>query len=301
MLKLSVVICTYNRERFLPDALESLKKQTAPASVYEIVIVNNNSTDKTETISLDFKNNNPNLNITYCVEANPGLSFARNRGIVEAQADLISFIDDDGIAREDYIENLITSFETHKTYGAIGGKVIPIYEEKTEPVWMSKYIQGVVSKVDYGDKIVDFTKKYPAGCNMAFRKDLFAKFGNFNTDLVYRGDDKFVFTNFKSKGVKILYDPTVFVNHFIDAYRTETKFIHKISKSIGASERLRLQNSGIGAHILKLAEYTYKFCGSCALLVLFTLKGQFPKGQYAVKIMYYTIVGYFQAQKSASL
>ena len=301
MLELSVVICTYNRDRFLPDVLKSLKKQSAQADVFEIVIINNNSNDKTEEISLAFQKNNPQLNVTYFIESNPGLSFARNRGIKEAKADLISFIDDDGIAREDYVTNLIESFKKHSEYGAIGGKVIPIYEEGEEPAWMNKYIQGVVSKVDYGDKIIDFNKKYPAGCNMAFRKKLFSEFGGFNTDLVYRGDDKFVFANLREHGVKVIYDPNVFVNHFIDSYRTESKFINKISKSIGASERLRLQNSGFMPNLAKLAEYIFKFGASLALAVVYTLKGQFPKGHYSVKVMWFTIIGYFQAGKSASL
>ena len=301
MLELSVVICTYNRDRFLPDVLKSLTKQNANNEIFEIVIINNNSNDKTEEISLAFQKNNPLLNVTYFIESNPGLSFARNRGIKEAKADLISFIDDDGIAREDYVTNLIESFKKHPEYGAVGGKVIPIYEEGEEPAWMNKYIQGVVSKVDYGDKIIDFDKKYPAGCNMAFRKNLFAKYGGFNTDLVYRGDDKFVFANLREHGVKVIYDPNVFVNHFIDSYRTESKFINKISKSIGASERLRLQNSGFFSNLLKLSEYIFKFGASIVLAIVYTLKGQFPKGHYSVKVMWFTIIGYFQAGKSASL
>jgi glycosyltransferase involved in cell wall biosynthesis len=300
-MRISVIICTYNRDRFLPDALKSLLKQNASPEDFEIVIVNNNSNDKTEEISLNFIEQNPSLNVSYYFEPNPGLSFARNRGIKEAKADLISYIDDDGIAREDYVKNLITAFDNNPEYGAVGGKVIPIYESGEEPAWMNKYIQGVVSKVDYGEKVKDFEKKYPAGCNMAFRKYLFGDFGGFNTDLVYRGDDKFVFHNLKSHGVKVLYEPNIFVNHFIDSYRTEPKFINKISKSIGASEKLRLQDEGFVANLSKLLEYLFKFSASIALLVMYALKGQYPKGQYSVKVMFYTILGYFQAKKSASL
>ncbi len=300
-MKLSVVICTYNREKFLPDALASLTKQTINNNDFEILIVNNNSTDNTECIALEFQKAHPELNVKYVVEPNPGLSFARNKGIKEASCELISFIDDDAIARQDYVENLIRSFEEHPSYGAIGGKVIPIYEGGVEPVWMNKYIQGVVSKVDYGDKVINFSKKYPAGCNMAFRKHLFDDFGYFNTDLVYRGDDKFVFSNFRKNGVKVLYDPNVFVNHFIDSYRIEPKFIDKISKSVGASERLRLQHEGIFPNVLKMLEFLYKFAASFALAIIYTLKGQYPKGKYSVKVMWHIILGFFKAKTSASL
>jgi len=298
---LSVVICTYNRAKYLPDALKSLTLQSANCFDFEIVIVNNNSTDNTELLCLDFIKKNPSLNINYCIEKQPGLSFARNRGIEEAQGTFISFIDDDGIAREDYVANLLKSFDDHPNYGAIGGKVIPIYESGEEPAWMNKYIQGVVSKVDYGERKSDFDKKFPVGCNMAFRKKLFEKYGGFNTDLVYRGDDKFVFVNLKKNGVKVLYDPEVYVNHFIDAYRVEKKFIDKISKSIGASERLRLQNEGVMANVGKLIEYFFKFGASFVLFILFMFKGQYLKGIYSIRVMWFTIIGYFSGGKSASL
>lgn len=298
---ISVIICTYNREKFLPNALDSLKNQTADKSIFEIVIVNNNSTDSTEEISLTFQKNNPQLQVVYVVEKNPGLSFARNKGIVTAKSELISFIDDDAIARTDFVDNLLSAFKNYPDFGAIGGKVIPIYESGKEPIWMNPYIQGVVSKVDYGNNTIEFKKKYPAGCNMSFKKGLFDQHGFFNTDLVYRGDDKFVFTNFRKKGVKILYDPNVFVNHYIDGYRTEPKFIDKISKSIGASERLRLQNSGILPNMSKILEYLFKLGVSFGLFISYTFKGQFAKGLYSVRVMWHTILGFLSANKSASL
>ena len=297
----SVVICSYNREKFLPRALNSLINQTVDKDKYEVIIVNNNSTDSTEKICKQFISENKELNVSYFVEKNQGLSFARNRGIKEAKGEIISFIDDDAIAREDYVENLIKTFKQYPEYGAIGGKVIPIFPDNKEPVWMSKYIQGVVSKVDYGNKIKDFSKKYPTGCNMAFRRELFEKFGGFNTDLVYRGDDKYVFYKLKKNKVKILYAPNVYVNHNIDAYRIEPKFIDKISKSTGASEKLRLQTEPGYKSVYKLLEYFYKLSGAVVLYFMFLIKGQPQKGKYCVKVMYHTILGFFKEKKFAQL
>ncbi|RLD63731.1 MAG: hypothetical protein DRJ01_02965 [Bacteroidetes bacterium] len=297
----SVVICSYNREKFLPGALNSLINQTVDKDKYEVIIVNNNSTDSTEKICKQFISENKELNVSYFVEKNQGLSFARNRGIKEAKGEIISFIDDDAIAREDYVENLIKTFKQYPEYGAIGGKVIPIFPDNKEPVWMSKYIQGVVSKVDYGNKIKDFSKKYPTGCNMAFRRELFEKFGGFNTDLVYRGDDKYVFYKLKKNKVKILYAPNVYVNHNIDAYRIEPKFIDKISKSTGASEKLRLQTEPGYKSVYKLLEYFYKLSGAVVLYFMFLIKGQPQKGKYCVKVMYHTILGFFKEKKFAQL
>ena len=298
----SVVICSYNRDKFLPAALESLTKQTALLSNFEIVIINNNSTDNTEKISLEFIKVHPELNITYEVEKNQGLSFARNKGIATAKGDIIAFMDDDAIARNNYVEQLYKHFEKYPNYGAIGGRVIPIYGEKEpEPKWMSKYIQGVVSKVDYGNEVKPFVKKYPAGCNMAFRKNVFKKYGGFNTDLVYRGDDKFIFHKLKKNGIKVLYAPNIYVNHHIDAYRIQPEFIDKISRSIGASERLRLSTEPTYKSVLKFFEYLYKFFGAIILYFIFLFKGQTPKGKYCVRIMKYTIAGFFNAKEFAQL
>jgi hypothetical protein len=81
MLKISVVICTYNREKYLPICLDHLKNQKAPKDSFEIVIINNNSTDSTDIICRDFIAKNPELNVTYDIEYDPGLSHARNKGI----------------------------------------------------------------------------------------------------------------------------------------------------------------------------------------------------------------------------
>jgi glycosyltransferase involved in cell wall biosynthesis len=301
MKELSVIICTYNRDKFIATALNSLKNQTFAKEKYEIIIVNNNSTDNTETICKQFQKDNDDLNITYVIEQNHGLSFARNKGIEVSDAPLIAYIDDDAIARNDFVEILLKSFKTFPDYGAIGGKVIPIYPTGQEPIWMSRYLWGIVSKVDYGDKTKPFSKKFPVGCNMAFRKELFKTYGGFNTDLVYRGDDKYVFYKLKRYNIKILYVPDVFVFHYIDTYRIEPKFIDKISKSVGASERLRLQNEKWYKSFFKFIEYVYKFGASIILAVMFLLQGKPIKGKYCVRLMRHTMIGFFRAKNNAQL
>ena len=95
---ISIVICTYNRQDYLPKCLMHLKNQNCRSEDFEIILINNNSTDQTEQICQGFLKENPDLNVNYFVEINPGLSFARNRGIKEAKGSIICFIDDDGFA-----------------------------------------------------------------------------------------------------------------------------------------------------------------------------------------------------------
>lgn len=299
MLKISVVICTYNREKYLPICLDHLKNQKAPKDSFEIVIINNNSTDSTDIICRDFIAKNPELNVTYDIEYDPGLSHARNKGIALSKGEIICFIDDDGFAIPNYV-SIVESFTSNPKYApfiAFGGKVIPCYNEGMEPKWLSKYIEGLVSKVDLGDQVKDFDKKYPAGCNMIFRKSFFENHGGFNTDLHTRGDDKFVFDKLKKAGLKTLYIPELSVKHFIDDYRIEKSFIVKLSKIIGQSEAIRLTNESLTTKTTKFIEYILKFLAACALATRFVIFGQVSKAYYILLVRWYVILGFFIKSK----
>ena len=111
----SIIICTYNRMQYLPKCLEHLKNQTCKTEDYEVVLINNNSTDKTEFICKEYIQKNPELNVSYFLEKNPGLSHARNRGVKEANGDVLCFIDDDGFAIPDYVK-IISKYAMDTNY-----------------------------------------------------------------------------------------------------------------------------------------------------------------------------------------
>jgi glycosyltransferase involved in cell wall biosynthesis len=298
-MKISIIICTYNRELYLPKCLEHLKNQTEAPSNFEIILVNNNSTDKTENICENFIQENPQLSVIYIKENNPGLSFARNKGIETASGDILCFIDDDGFAIQEYV-TIVKRFAEDPHYKDIisfGGKVIPCYNKGKEPKWISSYIDGLVSKVDLGDKVMLFTKKYPAGCNMVFRKEFFEEHGGFNVDLHTRGDDKFVFDKLKKAGLKTLYLPALKVEHFIDDYRLEKGFIIRLSKIIGQSEAIRLKETSKFEKIIKLIEYIFKFGAALIISLGFLFTGQFSKAYYLILVRWNVLRGFFIKQK----
>lgn len=119
-LKVSVIICTYNRVAYLPRTLEALASQTVPCQDFEILLIDNNSRDNTPEVCRDFQEKHPELNFRYLVESRQGLSFARNRGIDEAQSDVLIFIDDDAFAAPDYLQNIIRFFESTPDAAAAG-------------------------------------------------------------------------------------------------------------------------------------------------------------------------------------
>ncbi|MFT5860009.1 MAG: glycosyltransferase involved in cell wall biosynthesis [Flavobacteriaceae bacterium] len=291
-MKISVIICTYNRELYLPKCLEHLKGQTSSC---EIILIDNNSTDSTETICSAFIAENPKLDVKYAKETSPGLSHARNRGIDVASGEILCFIDDDGFAIPEYV-SIIEQFSKNTDYSnyiSFGGKVIPVYNEGKEPKWLSTYIDGLVSKVDLGEEIMPFTKKYPAGCNMIFRKEFFEEHGGFNVDLHTRSDDKFVFDKLKKAGLTTLYIPTLKVQHFIDDYRLEKKFIKRLAKVTGQSEAIRIQEFGTGARLKKIIEYWFKYGASLFIALSFFLRGAPSKAKYVVMVRWNVLIGFF--------
>lgn len=180
---ISAIICTYNREKYLPGVLDSLKRQTLDTSKFEIILVNNNSTDRTEAISQQFEKGNPSIKYHYCIETNQGLSFARNRGIQESNFELVTFIDDDAFLAEDYLEKVVDYFNENSTSVALGSKIL-LHYEGTIPKWENKYINSLLGFYNPGDEAFTYNSKdYPRGSNMSFRISVFDQVGDFNTNL----------------------------------------------------------------------------------------------------------------------
>ncbi len=293
--KISLIICTYNREKFLGKALQSLTKQTLPPEQFEILIVNNNATDGTEQISKDFIETNPKLNIRYFVESNQGLSYARNRGIREAYGAIITYIDDDAEAENDFLAQILTFLEARPEVAGVGGKIIPKYEG-TPPEWMNKYLYGFVTKVDFGDDIFMYTgKSYPAGCNMTYRKKLLLEAGGFNENLKWRADDKYIFFAVQRIDHKIYHLPQAVVQHNIDDYRTTDENFIRLSKKFGSEERIRVLDIGLSAFLKKIVEFIFKFKASLLLGLIFSLRGEWIKGKYTILYRYHALLGLLSA------
>ncbi len=300
-MKISVVICTYNREKFLKPALDSYKNQTLQPEEFEIVVVDNNSTDNTKVIVQKFIEENPLLDVRYVFEERQGLSYARNRGIQEAKYEVITFVDDDAEVEKDFLKNLKTYFESDEKVMAVGGKVEPVFASGKEPAWLSPYLWGLVTKIDYGNKVKPFpANKYPVGCNMSFRREVFQKFGKFDTELGRIGrvglasEEKDLFRRLKSGGAKIMYLPDITVHHHIDDYRLEKSYIIKLCYGIGISERIRTRKINVIEYFKKFIEYIFKLLASFLIAAGYILKGEFEKAKYVVLFRYYILKGFFK-------
>ncbi len=297
LYKISLIICTYNRSGYLPGSLESINLQTIDKRWFEVVVIDNASTDDTAQIVQNFISQNPSIHISYHFEKNKGLSFARNRGIAEARSPLIAYVDDDVILTPDYLKELLSFFDQNPHAAGAGGKVIPKYESGSEPVWMNKYLAGFVGNVNHGTeiKIFNSSMKYPAGCNMIYKKDILLKAGGFNNDLKFRSDDKYIFSKVHQVSDQIFYLPDAWLYHFIDSYRLDMKNFKTLFLKTGNEEKRRLISEGNTAGVFKkLVEYLFKFCASFILYFIFLFKSQPSKGKYIVISQWNTLLGFLK-------
>ena len=286
---LSLIVCTYNRDKYLYGALQCIAENGFPTEAYEIVLVNNMSTDNTEAECKRFENDYPNVDFRYFVETNQGLSFARNRGIKESQGETLVFLDDDSYIQEGYLNNLQKHLEAHPNADAFGGKILPVFESGEAPKWLSKWNYSWVSAIDMGDKVCPFKgKAFPIGANMGIRRSMISEIGLFNTQLgrskknLMGGEEKDLFERIRNHGGSIYYFPDVVVHHVIPPTRTTKEYIMRMGEGVGKSERIRTLSISKSKYLGRLFSELVKWGGTFVLWLGFAITGQFEKGNILI-------------------
>jgi glycosyltransferase involved in cell wall biosynthesis len=170
-----------------------------------------------------------NIPVSYVKEEKQGLSFARNRGIIESRGRYVAFTDNDAIVDHKWVTVLYETFQKYKC-DCIGGRIY-LKPVKKLPVWLKRELWGFLGFLDYGDKPFYMDKKHPPfGGNMAFSKTIFEKIGYFNPNFGRIGDDAFggeeyeFFLRLIKIGGKALYQPDAIVHHVIEEYKLRKKY-----------------------------------------------------------------------------
>lgn len=297
-MKLSVIFCTYNREKYLYNALKSIAKQDFPYQDYEIVMVNNNSTDSTESICKKFQEDYPQVEFHYILETNQGLSYARNRGVKESKGDILVFVDDDATVFEFYLSSIKLFFEAHPDVAACGGPIIPVYEID-KPKWLSHYTEQLIGGALYeGDKVKPFRNgKYPGGGNSAFRKEVFEKYGLFNVELGRKGtgligaEEKDLYDRLTKGGEAFYYLPLMGIHHYIPEKKLSESHFRELTYSIGKSERIRTKVASANAFRNRVLGECKKWAGSVVLFFIYALKLSPAKGWKLLQFRWYVSKG----------
>jgi glycosyltransferase involved in cell wall biosynthesis len=292
---ISIIVCTYNREMYLGECLQHLADQDADVKDFEIVIVNNNSTDQTDAICQNFIRENNKLNINYLIEKQQGLTHARNAGIVHSRGELISFVDDDAFADKQFVKEVSSAFKD-QSIQAVGGKIDPLYESGNPPAWMSHFLLPLVSALDMGSHQKPFKgSKFPIGANMSFRRSVFDALGVFDVNLGRKGaggleggEEKEFFTRMKKKNMLIQYHPKVFVRHIIGDKRLQEDYIRSLGIGVGTSERKRVGKQGL---LQKWLSEMIKLGGSLLLAFGYSLQFRFAAAWMLIKFRFWVAKG----------
>lgn len=248
MIRLSLVIATYNRAEQLMVTLGSVAMQSAEATTWECIVVDNNSADDTRQRVEAFKREHSDLNIRYVYEQNQGLSHARNAGIKASRGDIVAFIDDDERIVEEFISAYIDLFNQHPDAMAAGGEIIAEYPTG-RPRWMSRYTERpIANPMSFGNSVRLFPKgRIPGGGNMAMRRRLFDCIGEFNTSLgrtgkrLLGGEESDLFERIAKHGHKVYYAPRAVMYHIIPAEKLTRDYFTRLATNTGVSQRTRAE------------------------------------------------------------
>ncbi len=290
--QLSIIVATYNRGERLLRTLASLVPQTLPADEWEAVVVNNNSSDDTPALFAAFAAAHPSLNLRMVDEARQGLSHARNRGIASSTAPVIAIIDDDEEVNPGFAAAYVDFFDRHPEAMMAGGRVVPLYDTG-RPRWMSRFTERpIAGTLDLGAHEKPFHKGYPAGGNMAVRREAFDRYGVFDTSLgrtgtaLVGGEEKELFHRISADGNKAWYLPTAVIHHIIPLEKLTPDYFRRLSRGVGASERVRTRALSKNTYLLALVKETFKWAATLALALWYILTAHPSKAHWLLTMRY---------------
>jgi len=233
----SIVVCTYNRAASLGLTLAALAAQAVPDGIeWELVLVDNNSTDATRAVSEQFVATAA-IRARYVFVADQGLSRARNAGVAASRGDIIAFTDDDVLPAADWVGRIATTIR-RADVDIVGGRIVPAWLQKP-PAWLQhrRALHDALAILDHATtaRVLD-PHGAPAvwGANMAFRRRVFEQVGGFDIrrglvgTTLHRGEEIDLVARALAAGCRAIYEPTVVVAHRIGPERMRLRYLSRL-------------------------------------------------------------------------
>jgi glycosyltransferase involved in cell wall biosynthesis len=256
---ISVIIPTRNRAGLLARALRSLEGQTLQRERFEVVVVDNGSTDGTADVIAAHVIDLPNLRAAF--EPEPGLHAGRHRGLREARGDVLVFIDDDIEATPGWLAAIAEGFVDPQVV-MVGGNNLPNFE-RPPPDWLARLwarpVNGgqaipLLSILRMPDGVRPINPGYVWGCNFAIRRHALVSARGFHPDAMpremirFRGDgETHVSRCIAASGSTCLFHSGASVFHFVDASRMTFAYFRQRAFDQGISDSFSDLRQGHGA------------------------------------------------------
>ncbi len=243
-MELSVIIATFNRCYNLAESIGYLANQQGMDGVdWEVLVVDNNSTDGTEKTVRKLQNEH-SINLRYVFEPKQGVCQARNRGIGSTDSRYLVFIDDDILVVPGWLKAIYTTFK-EKDSDAIAGRIW-LRCPREIPHWMTADMRGDMGHLDLGDAplSIDGRRRFFFGGNMAFNRRIFERVGLFDVRLGPKGEGRKPEESFQGEehelahriadaSGKIDYAPEAIVYHKVLAHELERHFFRVLEFNRG--------------------------------------------------------------------
>jgi glycosyltransferase involved in cell wall biosynthesis len=225
-LRVTVAVITFNRSEYLKETLAGLVRQDYPAGCWELLVIDNNSTDDTRDVVASFMASMPSPR--WILEERAGLDNGRNRAVQEAGGEIIALVDDDIIVKPDWLPQLVAPFlaDSARAIGVVGGEVVPIFPDGI-PDWLKGSHKPLRFRPDAGRLQPD---QAPMGANFAFPKWVFDRLGGFDTELdrrgalLFGGGDAEMVRRVRAAGFEAWFAPGASVLHQIPAGRLTLRY-----------------------------------------------------------------------------
>lgn len=242
---ISVALCTHNQADRLKRTLTDLRDLARPTRPWEIVVVDNASTDNTSQLLSAHEWRPSGVPVRVVREMRLGLSNARNRAIREAHGEYLLFVDDDETADPNWLVAYEHDMLRYKP-DALGGRIEVLFEHGERPVWLQDELLGFLGNLDHGDGrwLTDHATPFYGG-NFAVRKDIFTKVGEFDAELGRKGrvnaggEDTEFYRRLLASDHTIRWVPGAIIYHRIQADKLRRRYFLDLHYRQGLAEGAR--------------------------------------------------------------
>ena len=241
--RISAVVCAYNAAAVLRDCVDSVMDQITPADQYEVLLIDNNSNDRSCDVIRDLKEAYGSR-LKVLTELRPGLSAARNLALAEADSDLIAFVDADAIVESTWLNGLLAAFAKHPRAAVVGGRIEVQWDDPKPGWWDDRLDEAMGHFSPHDEDCVLQYPQFPYGGNFAVRTDAVRAVGNFEVKLgrkgeqLLAGEEGELCLRLEEAKWEIHYTPTAVIHHRATADRLTRRFILRRAFNHGRSQYL---------------------------------------------------------------